>query len=155
MKPTTFEITSWSTGQVLFSLESDSLKLTLVAAVKSDANLRGANLHDAYLGDANLRGADLGGANLGGAYLCGAYLEKFPTQILGHKHAMWTTQEGLLKIGCHTLTFKEWEEKAEAIGKENGYSALDVEIYRLHIAHLEKVSRLLWNTAKQSKGASL
>ena len=39
-----------------------------------DANLRGANLVDANLWDANLRGANLGYANLGGANLRGANL---------------------------------------------------------------------------------
>ena len=69
-----FEIKSRFSGAVLFSLETESLKLTLEAAVKSGANLRGANLHDADLRDANLRGANLHGANLGGADLRGADL---------------------------------------------------------------------------------
>ncbi len=79
-----FEIKHRFTGSVLFSLETDSLKLCVEAAVKGDAdlgdadlgdaNLRGANLRGAYLGDANLRGADLGDADLGDANLRGANL---------------------------------------------------------------------------------
>ncbi|MBO7305823.1 MAG: pentapeptide repeat-containing protein [Bacteroidales bacterium] len=94
------------TGSVLFEYEKEdnTIKDTLIEAVKrgadlGDANLRGANLRGAYLvgadlrgaylrgaylvgadlrdadlGDANLRGANLRGANLRGANLRGAYL---------------------------------------------------------------------------------
>ena len=62
------------TGNILFSLESDSFRLAVEVAVHSDANLRGANLRGADLGGADLRGADLRGANLRGADLGGAYL---------------------------------------------------------------------------------
>ena len=64
-----FEIKSRWNGSVLFSLETDSLKLCVEAAVKAKADLRGA-----YLSGADLGGADLGGAYLRGAYLSGAYL---------------------------------------------------------------------------------
>ena len=67
-----------------FEKEDNSVKDTLIEAVKRgaylgganlvDAYLRGANLGDANLGDAYLGGADLGGANLRGADLRGAYL---------------------------------------------------------------------------------
>ena len=63
------EIKSWYTGGVLFSLETETLKLALEAAVKSRANLTGADLTGA-----NLRGADLTRANLTGADLTGANL---------------------------------------------------------------------------------
>ena len=58
-------------GSVLFEYEKEnnSVKETLIEAVK-----RGANLGDADLGDADLCGADLCGANLCGANLCGANL---------------------------------------------------------------------------------
>ena len=84
-------------GNVLFefSKENNTLKDTLVEAVRRGANLGGANLRGAYLGgaylegaylggaylegayldSANLRGANLEGAYLGGAYLEGAYLD--------------------------------------------------------------------------------
>ena len=57
------------TGGVLFSLETESLKLCVQAAVTAKADLR-----DAYLGGTHLRGADLRDAYLGGAYLGGAGL---------------------------------------------------------------------------------
>ena len=78
-------------GNVLFeySKENNTIKDTLIEAIKRGANLggaylggadlrgadlRGANLRGAYLGGADLRGADLRGANLRGAYLGGANL---------------------------------------------------------------------------------
>ena len=68
-------------GNVLFefSKENNTIKDTIIEAVKRDAylhgaNLRGANLHGANLRGANLRGANLRDANLDGANLHGADL---------------------------------------------------------------------------------
>ena len=63
-------------GKVLFIQEKDNntVKDTLVEAVKNGADLRGADLGGADLGGANLRCANLRGADLGGANLCGADL---------------------------------------------------------------------------------
>ena len=51
-------------GMLLFEFEKEdnTLKDTLIEAVKQDANLRGANLRGANLQGANLRGANLRGA---------------------------------------------------------------------------------------------
>ena len=80
------QIKSRWTGSVLFEYEKEdnTIKDTLIEAVKGGAdlggadlggaNLRGAYLGGAYLGGAHLGGAYLGGANLGGAYLRGADL---------------------------------------------------------------------------------
>ena len=62
-----FEIKHRFSGSVLFSLETETLKLTLEAAVKAETDLTGA-----YLRGADLRGADLTGADLRGANLTGA-----------------------------------------------------------------------------------
>jgi uncharacterized protein YjbI with pentapeptide repeats len=80
-----FEIKHRFSGSVLFSMETESLKLCVEAAKKSDADLRGADLRGAdlqgadlqgaYLHGAYLHGADLRGAYLQGAYLQGAYLQ--------------------------------------------------------------------------------
>ena len=58
-------------GSALFELdkEDNTIKDTLIEAIKSSADLRSANLSSA-----NLCGADLSGANLYGAVLCGANL---------------------------------------------------------------------------------
>ena len=69
------EIKHRFSGNILFSLETESLKLCVEAAVRSETNLGGANLRGANLGVANLGGANLDGAYLGGAYLGGAYLD--------------------------------------------------------------------------------
>ncbi len=69
-----FEIKCGFSGKVLFSLETETLKLAVEAAVKSGANLYGANLSGANLYGAILYGADLSGANLSGADLYGANL---------------------------------------------------------------------------------
>ena len=63
-------------GYVLFeySKENNTIKDTLIKAIKRGANLRGADLRGADLGGANLGGANLRDANLGGAYLGGANL---------------------------------------------------------------------------------
>ena len=45
-----FEIKHRFTGEVLFKLETESLRLCVDAAVKGGANLGGANLVGAYLG---------------------------------------------------------------------------------------------------------
>ena len=59
---------------MLFSIETDSLRLAVEAAVTGDADLRDADLRGADLRGANLRGANLRDANLGGADLRGANL---------------------------------------------------------------------------------
>ena len=86
-----FEIINRWSGEVLFSLETESFKLCVITAIKSDANLTGAdltgvdltgadlsraNLTRANLTDANLTGADLTGANLTGANLTDANLTR-------------------------------------------------------------------------------
>jgi uncharacterized protein YjbI with pentapeptide repeats len=78
------EIKFWQTGNVLHSIEADSLKNAVEMLVRQGADLRGADLRGAYLRGADLRGAylrgaylrdaDLRGAYLRGAYLRGAYL---------------------------------------------------------------------------------
>ena len=69
------------TGSILFEYEKENntIKGTLIEAVKNDADLRcadlrGADLRDANLSDADLRGADLRDADLSGADLRGADL---------------------------------------------------------------------------------
>ena len=63
-------------GIVLFEFEKEenTIKDTLVEAIKNGANLRDANLYNANLYDANLSNANLRSANLSGANLSGANL---------------------------------------------------------------------------------
>jgi hypothetical protein len=151
-----FEIKNRWSGELIFSVEADNWKVAIAAAIGAKADLRGADLRGADLSGANLRGADLSGADLRGADLSGADLSganlsgaknlgKYPIQLLGHKHYMQTTPDGKLQIGCHIHSFKEWERHANEIGEAEEYSPLDIEIYKLHIAHIKKVSELLWD----------
>ena len=59
-----FEIKSRFSGSILFSLETENLRICVEAAIKAGADLRGADLGGADLGGAYLRGTDLVGANL-------------------------------------------------------------------------------------------
>ena len=54
------------TKEVLFELdkEGNSIRLTLEAAIKANANLEEANLYNANLEEANLKDANLEEANL-------------------------------------------------------------------------------------------
>ena len=63
-------------GSVLFEYEKENntIKDTLIEAVKKGADLKGADLRGAYLTGADLRGAYLTGADLRGAHLTGADL---------------------------------------------------------------------------------
>jgi uncharacterized protein YjbI with pentapeptide repeats len=63
-------------GSVLFewASEDNTLKDTVIEAVKRSADLSGAYLSGAYLRSADLRSADLSGADLRSADLSGAYL---------------------------------------------------------------------------------
>ena len=67
-----FEIKHRYTSAILFTAETESLKLAVELGVKSGANLWGADLWGANLRGADLRGANLGGANLRSADLRGA-----------------------------------------------------------------------------------
>ena len=71
-----FEIKHKITGEILFALETTSLKLCVEAAVKSGANLSRADLSRADLSDANLSRADLSRANLSDANLSRADLSR-------------------------------------------------------------------------------
>jgi len=70
------EIKNRFNNSVLFShdCEENTLKITLLMALKASADLRRADLRVANLGGVDLGGADLGGANLRGANLGGADL---------------------------------------------------------------------------------
>ena len=59
-----FEIKNRWSGEVIFKLETWSLKLCVIAAINSRANLSGADLSGADLSGANLYRANLSGADL-------------------------------------------------------------------------------------------
>ena len=93
-----FEINNGFSGEILFSLETENIKLCLEAAVKSNTYLRGA---------------DLGGADLGGAYLRGAKISdditivQAPIIISGF---IWLViiWDNHMQIGCEFHSHNEW-----------------------------------------------
>jgi hypothetical protein len=76
MEKIKIEIKNRWTGSILFEYEKEdnTIRDTMVEAVKNGADLGCADLGGADLGGADLRGANLGGANLIGADLGGADL---------------------------------------------------------------------------------
>ena len=110
MKNIKLEIKTFG-GSILFSYESkdNTIKKTLLEAVKRGAYLRGA-----YLRGADLRGADLRGAYLRGAdgdrigvkkaiFISGLY-KYVCIPFIGEDETEW------LVLGCYTRTLKEWEK---------------------------------------------
>ena len=59
-----FEIKNWYSGTIIFTIETESWKLAVEAAIKAKTNLRSANLRYANLRYANLSYANLSSANL-------------------------------------------------------------------------------------------
>ena len=130
-----FEIKHISTESLLFSLETESLKLCLETAVKSGANLDGANL----------RGANLRGAYLDGAYLGGEVLKFAPVSILNLRWDVLITGQ-YMRIGCQHYTHQKWksfgnerisEMHAEAVDFWTAYGNLlltlcDIEAKKAH-----------------------
>jgi hypothetical protein len=87
-----FEIKHKITGDILYSVETETLGLAVEKAVRSNvslrsANLQGADLHGADLHGADLQGADLQGADLHGAYLLGANLRVADLQYANLREA--------------------------------------------------------------------
>ena len=113
-----FEIKHRLSGSVLFSLETESLKLCVEAAVKDGAYLRGAYLRGAYLRGANLDGANLRGAYLGGADLDGAgkligdrpIIQISPIGSRSDYLTAYITDNGIfLKTGCFFGTIENFK----------------------------------------------
>ena len=129
------------TLSIIFENEKETLRETLLDALKEgvnleDANLRGADLEDANLEDANLRYADLRGANLEGANLEGADL-RGAENIKSFQCGAWNRvsfavkceSEIMFKIGCF------WGNTEKAILKvkekygENSYYEKLIKLY--------------------------
>ena len=113
-----FEIKHRFSGSVLFSLETESLKLCVEAAVKDGANLYGADLRGADLRGADLYGADLRGADLYGADLRGAgkligdrpIIQISPIGSRSDYLTAYITDNGIfLKTGCFFGTIENFK----------------------------------------------
>ena len=136
-------------GDIIFThkKENNTVKDTLIEAVRSGAdlygadlrgaNLRGADLYGANLRGADLRGADLYGANLRGADLYGANLgeewgklEKntdiFIAGPLGSRSGYTTffhTDKGIfVRCGCFRGTLDEFVAKVKETHNDNEHA---------------------------------
>ena len=98
-----FEIKHRFSGSILFSLECESFRLCVEAAVKARADLAGADL-----AGANLAGADLARADLAGAYLARAYHVIAAGTPNGWTAFGWL-RDGYLsvRVGCHDKRLDE------------------------------------------------
>ncbi len=113
------------TGSVIFEFETEenTIKKTLLKAIKQGADLQGADLRGADLRGADLQGADLQGADLRGADLQGAELwgadlqgEKIKTAIDFNGLYIYVvipyiTEAGVkrIKMGCFDRSLEEWD----------------------------------------------
>ena len=106
MKTVKVEIKARCGGAVLFSLETESIKLCLQAAVKSGADLRGACL---------------GGAKVDGFLLVGdrPVLQIGPLGSRSDYLLAFLTEEGVrIRAGCFTGTLAEFSEAVQEEHKD-------------------------------------
>ena len=103
---------------------ADLRSADLRSANLSYADLRSANLSYANLRSANLRYADLSSANLSSPNLL-----TFQYQ----QHQAYCTGERLI-IGCLDKPLVEWVSDFENIGKDNGYTDMQIEMYGVFIS---------------------
>ena len=107
-------------GSLLFEFEKENntVKDTVIEAVKNNADLRGAYLRGADLTGADLAGADLTGADLRGADLTGANGEsiKIKTAIVFtglYRYVVipFISEDDIkyVKMGCFTRKLSDWE----------------------------------------------
>jgi hypothetical protein len=102
-------------GIVLFEFEKEdnSIKETVIEAIKFGANLSRANLYGANLSGANLSGANLSRANLSGANLSGIKIKKAVVLSGLYKYIVIPfiseDDEKYVKMGCFTRKLSEWE----------------------------------------------
>ena len=91
----------------------------------SRANLSWANLSRANLSWANLSGDNLSGANLRFASLSGANLLIFQF----NRNVAYYQFDGMIRIGCEYHSTQHWFDNYELIGRSNGYSELEIQLY--------------------------
>ena len=127
-------------GTVLFSLETESLRLCVEAAVKlkvdlSYANLSYADLSKVDLSYANLRYADLSYANLSYAKLRDdIIITQLPICIQGLTWPI-TIWDHHMQIGCEFHSHDEWRNFDAQWAKINGKDA--IKFRRDHMAWLD------------------
>ena len=139
-----FEIKHRYSGELLFSIETDTWRLAVEAAIKQKADLRYADFSCANLSYADLRYADFSSANLSYADLRYANLRSANLSYANLSYANLRCADLLifqyqrhqaicagerLTIGCHDKPLAEWACDYEKIGKESGYTDLQIKMY--------------------------
>ena len=119
----------WS-GNIIFSIETDTWKLAVEAAIKANADLRYADLRSADLRSADLRSAnlrsadlssaDLRSANLRSANLRSADLSSADLRFADLSFANLSSAEGVNKHQCTPLTILQ-----DQIGKIRAYKIVN------------------------------
>ena len=93
-------------------------------------------------GSSVLNGSSVDGSSvLNGSRVDGSSWIKSPLRIYGTRHIVGHYSIGHLAIGCVIHTFSEWESDYEQIGRENGYTDLEISEYALHIQYAVKMAR--------------
>ena len=124
------EIKNRYTNETIFAFEceNNSVKITLLEAIRLKTNLRSANLRSANLSSANLSSADLSSAdlssaNLSSADLSSANLDKRYIQVscIGSSKRITTYcfDDDIVWCGCFTGTLEEFEFKVNKTHKNN------------------------------------
>ena len=142
-----YDILNRWTGAILYHSETaNSIATAVVDAGKSGADLRGADpsgadlsvaiLSVAILSVAILRGADPSGVDLSEAHLRGAVLDAASITIIGSRHVI-TASSREVRIGCQSHPIDWWLDHFRAVGRENGYTAEQVEEYGGHLRRIK------------------
>ena len=113
-----FEIKDRCDFRTLFSLETETFKACVKAAVHNGADLCGANLREANLRGADLRGAklcetnlcraNLHGADLRGANIDGEIIQRPPISVANITYWCLITDDRM-RLGCKLHTHNEWQ----------------------------------------------
>ena len=93
-----FEIKDRCDFRTLFSLETETFKACVKAAVHNGADLHGADLC----------GADLYGANLCGANIDGEIIQRPPISVANITYWCLIT-DNRMRLGCKLHTHNEWQ----------------------------------------------
>ena len=94
----------WS-GSILFeySKENNTVKDTVIEAVKNNAYLQGADLQGAYLRGADLQGACLRGVKIKKAAVFTGLYKYICIPFISEENEIY------IKMGCYTRLLSEWE----------------------------------------------
>ena len=92
-------------GKVLFEYEKEdnSIKETLIEAIKQKINLSDSDLSGSDLSDSNLRGSDLSGIKIKKAIVFSGLYRYVVIPFIGEDNKKY------IKMGCYTRKLSEWE----------------------------------------------